>query len=279
MKRKGKQITIFLIFLLFVAIFFAIVYFTFFHQKASCSDGKQNQDERGIDCGGACSQYCLADYTSNPVQVSEVQVLPYTDTSSDVIGTVSNANSKAALKKADFIFTIYDETGATLAEERGQVSLLPLESRTLSALGIELNSSISARAELRLENEEWEVMEDYVEPPQINIANQQFILLSDESGFAEARGLVQNQSPYDIRSLGITVIPRDENGRALSVNKTILNTLQSGEKRDFRLVWPQDFVGSPVRADMEIHFDFLAEDAFVQQFFETPNESGFGRGR
>ncbi len=41
-----------------VAIF---VYVKFIKHEPTCFDQKQNQDERGIDCGGICSIMCLAD--------------------------------------------------------------------------------------------------------------------------------------------------------------------------------------------------------------------------
>lgn len=267
MQRRSKQAFIIFIYLLFLLSFLGGIFFLFFYQAPSCTDGKKNQDETGIDCGGRCSEYCLADLVSAPLRISEGEVLAYKDTSSDAIGTVRNPNSKAALKSADYTFTLYGTNGQVVGEAKGEFSLLPLEERTLVSLGLPVAKRAVARAELTVSNEEWVAFPDFTEAPDIKIANQQFGLLSGAAGYAEAKGLVQNKSPYDIRTLGIVVVARDENGQALSVNRTTMNTLQSGETRDFRLVWPESFEGVPARADMEIHFDMLAEDAFIQQYF------------
>lgn len=267
MQRNSKRAIIAFIYIGVLLLFFVGVFFAFFYEQATCTDGKQNQDETGIDCGGRCSEYCLADLASQPLLIEETELLPYTATSSDAISTVTNKNTRAALKSAKFTFTVYDQSDSIVDQESGTFSLLPLESHTLSVFGLPVNKNAGARVEFTVTNEEWVALTDFTEAPDIRIVNQQFSLLSGEAGFAEARGLVQNRSPYDTRTLTVIVIPRDATGKALSVNKTTLNTVLSGEERDFRLLWPQSFTGTVARTDMQLHFDFLADDAFVKQYF------------
>lgn len=267
MQRQTKRITIVFIYVFILTLFFVGVFFLFFYQKPSCVDGKLNQNETGIDCGGQCSLYCLADLASQPLVVSDVETLAYTTSSSDALGTVANKNPKAALKSANYTFTLYDQAGKILAEQKGTFSLLPLESRILTALGLEVAQSAVVRTELTISNEEWIAFTDFTEPPNIRVVNQQFELLSGDASFAEVKGLVQNESPYDIRRLSLVVVFRDSKGTPLSINRTTMNTLGPGEERDFRLVWPQSFAGTPERTDVQVHFDMLAEDAFVEQYF------------
>lgn len=279
MKRQNKQAFIIFVYLVILALFLGGVFLMFFYQKASCTDGKKNQDEAGIDCGGQCSQYCIADLASRPLLVTEVQVLAYGSTSSDAVGKVRNQNSKAAVKSATYTFRVYDQAGAVLAEQSGQFSLLPLEERTLIALGLAVPEENIVKTELTLTNEKWVAFVDFTEAPDIRVANPQFSLLSGQSGYAEAKGLVQNRSLYDTRTLGVVVVVRDALGKALSVNKTTMNTVQSGEQRDFRLVWPQSFAGTPVGIDTQVHFDMLAEDAFVEQYFPGGKFQSLSPGR
>lgn len=267
MHRRAKQASIIFFYGLFLVLLITGLFYIFFYQAPTCTDGKQNQDETGIDCGGKCSQYCVADLASQPLSISSVETVAYGTTSSDAIGVITNKNSKAALKNALYTFRIYDQQGKVIGERSELFSLLPLESRTVTALGLGIPKNQIARTELIVESEEWIAFTDYTEPPTIRIANPQFSLLTGQAGYAEARGLVQNESPYDIRTLSIVVLVRDGSGKTLSVNKTTMNTLQSGEQRDFRLVWPQAFEGTPSDTEMEIHFNMLAEDAFVEQYF------------
>ncbi len=279
MGRRSRQTFIIFIYLLILSLFFGALFFAFGYQKPSCLDGKQNQNETGIDCGGKCSEYCLADLASRPLLVTEVQALAYGNSSSDALGKVRNQNSKAALQSATYTFQAYDQAGKILAEQNGQFSLLPLEERTLIALGLPVAQGSIAKTELTISKEVWVAFPDFTEAPDIRVANPQFSLLSGQTGYAEARGLVQNQSSYDIRTLSIVVVVRDASGAALSVNKTTMNTVQSGERRDFRLLWPQSFPGLPVSIDTQVHFDMLAEDAFVEQYFPGGKFQSLSPGR
>ena len=269
MRRRGKQAVIIGIYVALFTLIGGGVFFGFFYQKPTCTDGRQNQDERGIDCGGRCSEYCLFELTALPIAVSEVQALGYGSASSDAVGTVQNRNNKAALKGATYTFTAYGSDGSVVATQSGTFSLLPLESRILPALGLSVPKSAISRIELVISNEEWVAMTDFTEPPAIRVVNPQFALLSGQAGYAEARGLVQNRSPFDIRTLQVVVVVRDASNQPLSVNRTTLNTLQSGEQRDFRLVWPQAFAGTPAGTEMQVHFDMLTEDAFIRQYFPS----------
>ncbi len=267
MQRRAKQAFIIFLYLLFLGVFLGGLFWAFFYTAPTCTDGKQNQDETGIDCGGVCSQYCVADLASEPLVIEDTELLAYSAATSDAIGTVTNKNTKAALKSATYTFRVYDKNGMITTEQSGKFSLLPRESRILSALGLTVPFARDLKTELVITEEEWVAFVDFTEPPNIRVANQQFTLLSGSAGYAEAKGLLQNESPYDIRTLTIVVVVRDSIGKALSVNKTVMNTVQSGERRDFRLVWPQAFAGTPEKTDMQVHFDMLVEDAFIQQYF------------
>lgn len=267
MGRRAKQAFIIFIYLILLGLLGVGVFFAFVYEKPSCTDSKQNQDETGIDCGGRCSEYCLADLASRPLVISGVEALAYGDATSDAIGKVKNQNAKAALKKATYTFRVYDQAGKMLGEQSGTFSLLPLEERILPALGIPVPKQNIAKTELTVTNEEWIAFTDFTEPPEIRITHPQFTLLSGAAGYAEAKGLVENRSQFDIRTLMVVVVVRDTEGKALSVNKTTMNTVVSGEERDFRLVWPRSFPGEPATTEMQVHFDMLAEDAFIKQYF------------
>src|SRR3989344_6201594 len=43
-----------------VIAFLAAISIATFYKSPSCSDGKQNQDETGVDCGGSCAYLCKA---------------------------------------------------------------------------------------------------------------------------------------------------------------------------------------------------------------------------
>jgi hypothetical protein len=265
MQRRAKQGVILTFYTLIFLGFLTALFFGFVYTAPTCTDGKQNQNETGIDCGGVCSQYCIADLASAPLSFEEVVLVPYTENSSDAVARIVNPNGRAALKSANYTFTVYNGSGEVTATQKGELSLLPKEEKTILALG--LSALEGSKIELTITNEEWIAFTDYDSAPNIIINRQQFRLLSGEAAYAEATGLVSNKSPYDMRALTVNVVLRDAMGKVISVNKTTMNTLQSGEERDFRLIWPRAFSGEVAKTEMTYDFNSFAQQAFVKQYF------------
>ncbi|GIW67284.1 MAG: hypothetical protein KatS3mg096_152 [Candidatus Parcubacteria bacterium] len=105
-KRLKKQIIYGTIIFLFFAVFTFLIYLKLKGPTvASCFDGKKNQDEEGIDCGGSCPPCELK--TLQPLKIYPTQFLVY-ENSMDIIGLIENPNSNLALKKLKYYFEIYD---------------------------------------------------------------------------------------------------------------------------------------------------------------------------
>jgi hypothetical protein len=90
-------------------IFFLFVLFIYFQLKPqvlpSCFDGKKNQGEEDIDCGGPCPICELK--SAQPLKIYPVQFIVYQNTI-DIIGLVENPNSNLGLKELNYYFEIYD---------------------------------------------------------------------------------------------------------------------------------------------------------------------------
>ena len=105
-KRLRKQIIYgTIIFLIFVLFSFLIYLKIRGPVIASCFDGKKNQGEEGIDCGGPCPPCEVK--TLQPLKIYPTQFLTY-ENSIDIIGLIENPNPNLALKKLRYYFEIYD---------------------------------------------------------------------------------------------------------------------------------------------------------------------------
>jgi len=107
--RLKKQIIYGLIIFL---IFFLISFFIFLKIRgpviATCFDGKKNQGEEEIDCGGPCLP-CEIKY-AEPLKIYPIKYLLYSN-SIDIVGLLENPNKNLALKKIKYYFEIYDFNG------------------------------------------------------------------------------------------------------------------------------------------------------------------------
>lgn len=260
----------FIVFLL-IAILGALgfgVYWSFLHTAPTCMDGKQNGRETGVDCGGVCSNACMAPIAIQDLQITEVALMPGGTGKTDALGVIYNPNDTSGASRFSYTFEIKDASGQVVATQTGTNTILPQERKTLLAIGLMTPQASGLSGTLRVGNPEWEQFSGYQSRPNLNIYNRRYTELGPGSGpgFSEAVGLVSNESPYDFRVLTVVVVLRDTNGKPLAANSTQMNTVASGEQRDFRLVWPEAFPGAVTAVDMTIDADAYHSDNFVKQY-------------
>jgi hypothetical protein len=278
--RTLKKSLITAIFLSIGALFIALLYFIFFYQTPTCTDGVQNGKETGVDCGGTCPNVCEEIITGQPFTIEEVAIVPGGRDRYDVLGRIYNPNDTEGASSFRYTIELKNGSGAVIATRTAQGFVLPQEKKTLMEIGID-SQEVPTQATLRVEDIAWERFSGYQDRPNINIYQKRYNQISGGVGFGEAFGLVANESPFDFRTLTVKVILRDSTGKALAINSTEMRTVTSGEERDFRLVWPEAFPGAVEQVYMEVDADYYHADNFLEQYLpggrfqEVVPESGY----
>src|SRR3989344_3674037 len=96
----------FLIIFIFLGLFIVVASIIFYSQPApSCSDKKQNQDEKGIDCGGSCKAICQE--LTIPLKVEWVRPFQIASGVASVAAYVTNPNAKLGAPNVPYIFRLY----------------------------------------------------------------------------------------------------------------------------------------------------------------------------
>lgn len=261
--RARKRLVIGAVFFGLVALLGSLVYFAFLKAPATCFDGRQNQDEEGRDCGGVCALVCEEQITAQNLEVAEVALVPAASGRVDVLGKVRNPNPDIGASAFRYMFEIKNQEGTAVLRE-GVSFILPGEEKYLMALNIELAGTLSSV--LRVSEVKWERFTEYRGRPAINFYQKRYSELSGGAAFSEAYGLLANESPYDFRSIRVKVVLRDAEGKALAFNATEMRTVQAGEERDFRLLWPTSFPGTVVKVEMEAEADVYSSENFLRQY-------------
>lgn len=263
--RQKKKILITLSYLLLFSLFVGLLYFLFFYHAPVCTDGIQNGKETGVDCGGKCDTVCEEVITGAPFTIEEVAVMPGGNNTYDVLGRIYNPNDTEGASSFAYTVTLKDPSGNEIATKKGKSYILPQERKSLIEVGI-TSGTIPSTATLSIDDITWARFSGYQERPNINIYQKRYNQVSSGVGFGEAFGLVSNESPFDFRSLTVKVILRDREGKPLAVNTTEMRTITSGEERDFRLLWPEQFPGAVEAVDMEVDADYYHAENFLKQY-------------
>ncbi len=115
---RRKLITV----LLLIGVFILIVLlplFLVFYKAPTCTDGVKNQDEYGVDCGGSCPKICQISYIA-----PEVKWVRYDYVAPGIYNVgayIINYNLNSEVKKAGYVFHIYDKEGVEVETRKGSL--------------------------------------------------------------------------------------------------------------------------------------------------------------
>jgi hypothetical protein len=245
MKRKTKQIIITLIYLVIFIGGFYLIYKVFF--GPSCHDGKQNGIENGIDCGGSCPNQCLKGPELKNLQLGPVSVIEYKERF-DVALEVRNINGQFGFGEVIYEVALYNGEEKVGSRE-GKTYLLPNETRYLIETGIECKV-FPDKAKVYIQSGEWQEFAKE-ERPKLEILNKSFRYKKVAGNFFEVDLQIANRSSYDFLTVDIDAVVKDEDGKIIAINKANLNSVKSGEVRDFRFFWPESFEGQAKTVDIK----------------------------
>ncbi len=266
-KNTKKRLIIGLIYLI---LFFAISWFSYsiFRTKPTCFDGARNQNEEDVDCGGICVNKCqkieVKDLTVGKTGAVESSIAG----EYDFYGIVENPNNIYGSKSFTYQIKFKDENGFVLAEKNGSSFILPGDKKYIVENNIKLNK-LPASIDFSLADSQWVELDDLYEKPDLKVVNKSYSEINSGIGFSEAKGLLQNSSPFDFAMINIKIILFDASGKIVALNSTEMRTVKSGEDRDYRAFWPSRFSGEVANIENQIEVNVFDSDSFVKKYFKS----------
>ncbi len=262
MNRQVKRFTIvgiyFVIFIIFIGLITSLVI-----SKPTCFDGKQNQNEEGIDCGGPC-EACLKELVGKDLIVKSAYIVYGEDGKYDIVADIHNPNALYGGKEVYYTVEILGGDGSVLASRNSKTFILPNENKYIVEVGMKTNQKPTS-VKVTINNVDWIKFTKF-DSPHILVKNQRFGLVKNGMNYAEAFGLVSNDSPYDFHNVVVNVILEDERGLPVAVNKTEMRTLDSDSQREFRLVWPHKFPGNIKSSTMQAETNVFDSLNFMKKY-------------
>lgn len=257
-----KRIIFVIIYLaIFLSVAFAI--YSWLKPKPSCTDGMRNQGEEKVDCGGPCSP-CKEEIFTQDLQVKEKYFVYGGPGIYDVEAKIYNPNNQYGGSEFSYKFILKDAAGQNIAERSGKSFILPAQTKYIIETNLETGGAPQT-VEVELGETSWEEFSGY-EEPQLNIYYKQYNTVTGQPIFGEATGLLRNESTFDFGTIKVNVVLRDANGLPIALNSTIMNTVNSGEERDFRLIWPTSFPGNVQSIEMEAEANVFDSQNFLKRY-------------
>lgn len=229
-----RTIIIIIYFILFIS--FAFLLYFLIKPDPTCYDGKKNQYEKGIDCGGPCKP-CEKGIDAEDLVIDKTYFLSGGNNTYDLVAKISNPNYDLGAKKFQYAFALKDSYGRIISTREGSSYIFPGDSRYIIELGLVTeNNLMPSEAEIKISEVEWKNALGEAKP-KIDTIDKKFGKASVGDGY-EAKGLMRNESGFDLERIDIAIILKDANGDIVGINKTFKDSLRIKEEREFLFSWP-----------------------------------------
>lgn len=231
-----------------IAGFFILVLaypaFSLLYKAPSCLDGKQNQDEAGIDCGGSCELLCAFEATDPVILWSKS--LRVESGLYDAVAYIENPNVAAGIYSAAYRFTLYDDGGILIAERVGNTFINPKERLAVFEGRIDTGKRIPTRTFFEFVGPlQWVEAERKL--PALSIQNQVF---EDDNIRPKLRAEIVNNALDAVDAIAVTALIFDEDNNIIAVSKTEVDNLIPQSSKIISFIWPQPLQNKAIRIEL-----------------------------
>ncbi len=237
-----------LTYIVLIAGFFILVFsypiFSLFYEAPSCFDGKQNQDETGVDCGGSCESLCVFQ-AADPIVLWSKSLLVESGIY-DAVAYIENPNVSAGIRSAVYSFKLYDENGVLIAERSGSIFINPRERVAIFESGIATGRRVPSRTFFEFAaSPQWIDVDET--PPSLSVQNQVF---TNDGARPRLRAEIINNSLDVVDNIVITAIIFDKNNNAIAASKTEVDRLAPQSSKTISFIWPQPLADEAIRIEI-----------------------------
>lgn len=240
-QRRAKYLSgIFLFFAIFVGIPLAI----WLYESPSCTDGRQNQGETGVDKGGPCP--LLDERSLSPSSVLWSRGFSVRDGTYSVIAYIENPNGEAGVRSVAYRFSLYDERNILVAVREGNTFILPGGITPVFDGGIDTGNRLVSRTYFEfLDSPVWERMEN---PAKVLVVqNKQ---MTNTSVSPRLTAVARNGSVADVVNVSFIAAVFDSAGNVFAASRTLVPEIAGGESAEIVFTWPEPFTLAVGRVDI-----------------------------
>jgi len=232
MSRSTKKLLYGLFyFFVFVLILWPLLKISF-ERTASCFDGRQNQGERGVDCGGPCVPCEIKNL--EPLRISPPEIFTLDSGETSIIVEIQNPN--ADYGAVNFLYTIefFDSVGQSLGVVNGEDSIYGSERRYIFGA----STKKVARAEVKVENLNWRPIAEIIRPT-ISLRGSPSTEISTNT--IRVRGTIANLDSFGAKEVRVIAVLANEFGERLFASQRVLGEgLAAFSETSFTVIFPFD---------------------------------------
>jgi uncharacterized membrane protein len=220
-----------------VAIVAVGVGFTFLYKPPTCTDGKMNQSEEGVDCGGECTKVCEAPAVS-ALWSRSVKVA---DGVYHAVAMIRNPATDAGTTNLPYTFYLYDKDNILVAQRSGSMILEPGETVPLIETNIVTRERAPVKTFVEFGRAVWRERARTQSPVVIDSE-----ILDQDSLRLTAR--VSNTTPTPVPRVILTALLYGKDEVVIAASQTILGEIPARGNAEAVFTWQEPFSEPVVRS-------------------------------
>lgn len=213
-------------------------YFSFFYEAPSCFDGRQNQGEEGVDCGGACALLCTQPNIST-VWARTVRAAPGVY---HAVALVRNPDTGAA-GSVPYEVSLFDNENLLIARREGELAIGPGDIIPLFEANVITGERVPTRTFVEFAAGVFTRAEREATP--IRVVSFE---LDEDAHRLTAE--VENRSSLPAEDITITALLFDDADILVQASQTRVASLATRERRSIVFTWQEPFPATPKRVDI-----------------------------
>ncbi len=223
------------------AAFFTVVLTATFYDTPSCTDGAQNQDETGIDCGGSCAYLCAAQL--QPPTVLFTKSFQNNAGRTDIIASVENKNVSAAAKDVSYTITLYGAGQSLIQKVSGTFDLPPGASTPIYVPGITSGKQMVTQAFLTIDSSSLRWF-----PMTASERRVPLVLNTIRGGTPDApriETMLSNPTITPFHNVKVVVLVHDARGEVIAASQTLISSIPAQGQAVATFTWNSAFSETP----------------------------------
>lgn len=252
LRRQIFYVSILILFILFLGF---LIISPNLNQAPSCTDGKQNGNETGIDCGGSCAIACLAE--TEDASVVWARAFKVVAGRYNAVAYITNHNKNTAAKKVNYRFRFADKNNVYIGKREGSTFIPAGGNFAVFEPAIDIGNSILVYTTFEFtEKPIWfQVPPDKLDQLKISVSD---ITLTDEMTSPRLGATLKNNSFFTIPDVGVVAILYDKNGNAVATSRTYINQLNGMQNSEINFTWPEPFSDSVISKEIIPMYDIFS---------------------
>jgi len=226
----------------FFVLVVGIPSFIYFYKPPTCSDGKQNHGEEGVDCGGPCTNLCPTGFVRPTILFSRYSKVA--DGLYNLLAYVDNPNMLGGTVNTKYVFRLYDKDSLLIGERSGTVSISPGRKVAI------FEPSFQSVREPKNIIFEFDSNLRWVRPGDEPVFKVSDIAVDNDGFYSRINAQISNQSEKAAQNVEVIAIVYDSEDNATAFSRTYIDAIPGLDSSSVSFIWPEKFTEIPTKIDI-----------------------------